>query len=116
MAKTSGLKTKEERIIHNERVKLTASCFMNIGFVVGLVMMGGAGMTVAMPIYATGRFWLTWSEWWVPAFFSIFGLLIWGGFFLLASARLDDMVDPDDLPKPTREKRTAKKSYGRRSS
>ena len=98
MTKTDELKTKRERIIYNEQVKLTASFSVNLGLILGMAVIIGTVFSLADKL---------------PRFIAypyIF-LAIMGSLYCLHLSKkyLNKLVDPDDLPKPNKPRTKPKK-------
>ena len=98
MTKTDELKTKRERIIHNEQVKLTASFIVNLGLILGIAVIIGTVFSLAdkLPRFIAYPY----------IFLGIIGSLY---SFHLSKKYLNKLVDPDDLPKPTKRRTKPKK-------
>lgn len=89
----NSLKTKRERIIHNEVVKTEANLLIATGVLFGFGI-----------IYTEA---LNDAGWW--GFLSaLASILVWATFYILAARSLSRLVDPDDLPKPKRKARRKK--------
>lgn len=91
------LKTRRERLVHNERLKHQASFMTNVGLIGGLGMVAGTAFA----------FWTAENSELNP-FLSV--LLILFGFGLAFGVAwkqnkdLENLVDPDEVPKPSTKK------------
>jgi hypothetical protein len=98
MTKADELKTKRERIIHNEQVKLTASFIVNFGLIMGIAVIIGTVYSLADKL---PRF--------IAYPYIFLGLIGSVYCFHWSNKYLNKLVDPDDTPKPTKRRTKRKK-------